>query len=231
MGANRILQALLPEDYSLISRHLELVHYRARQHLLENGAPAEHIYFPLNGCLSVVIELRDGHSLEVAMVGNEGCFGAPALVGLRSAHVGAIVQAPSALLRIPAEIIRERLPAMRSLYMLLARCAVRETLQVSQVAACTQFHRIEQRLARWLLVCRAKTNSDLLPFTQEFLADMLGTGRPSVTIAAGALQKAGFITYTRGTVRIVNLRALQAAACDCYRIILQLDATTARLDS
>lgn len=158
------------------------------------------------------------------MIGKEGCVGTASLLGKESTHLGATVQVPGTAFRIRAELMRDRLPASPTLQWLLARTSVAETLQAAQIAGCTRFHRIEQRLARWLLVCHGKTRLERLPFTQEFLAAMLGAGRPSVTLAAGVLQKAGAISYNRGTVRIASLSKLEAAACDCYHAILEAES-------
>jgi CRP-like cAMP-binding protein len=219
--SNRLLLGLPPEEFTLLSPELEAFSFRSRQRLHEPGSEVEFVFFPSEGTVSVVLELHDGRSLEVSMVGKEGCVGTAALLGMKSVQLGATVQVPGTGFRIRAEVIRDRLSATPILQMLLARRAVAENLQASQIAACTRFHRIEQRLARWLLVCRAKTGVERLPFTQEFLAEMLGAGRPSVTLAAGALQKAGVISYNRGTVRIESTSKLEAAACDCYRAILE----------
>ena len=213
-----------PEENSLFAPELELVSLRSRERLQEPGTVADFIFFPNEGSISVVLELHDGHTLEVSMVGKEGCVGTAALLGFGGTHLGATVQAPGAAFRIPAEFVRDRLSAAPTLQLLLARRAIAEHLQASQIGACTRFHRIEQLLARWLLVCRAKTGLENLPFTQEYLAEMLGAGRPSVTLAAVALQKAGVISYNRGSVRVDNLSKLESASCDCFRAILESES-------
>lgn len=221
---NRLLLGLPPEEFSLFAPGLEPVSFRSRQRVHEPGSAVDFVYFPNEGSVSLVVELHDGRSLEVCMVGKEGCLGTAAAFGLGSSQLGAMVQVPGSGFRIRAELVRDRLPAAPTLQMLLARRSIVESLQACQIAACTRFHHIEQRLARWLLVCSAKTGLERLPFTQEFLAGMLGAGRPSVTLAAGALQKAGAISYNRGTVRIESSSKLQAAACDCHRAILESDS-------
>jgi len=184
----------------------------------------EHAYFPSRGLVSLVVELEEGKSLEVGMIGREGFLGAPSAMGIRDTHGRAIVQAPAEAFRIPSEQFAEILPAAPRLQFLLAHSVIRYNLQVAQIPACTRFHQLKQRLARWLSISAKKSGSDHLPFTQESLAAMLGVGRPSITLAAGALQKAGLISYSRGSVTILDRRALENASCECYRVILQLES-------
>lgn len=222
--SNRLLLGVPSEEYSLFAPEFEFVSFRSRERLLEPGSSPDFVFFPNEGSVSLVLELDDARSLEVCMTGKEGCVGTASILGRQSTHLGAMVQVAGTGFRIRTEVLRDRLAASPTLQLLLARRAVSESLQAAQIAACTRFHRIEQRLARWLLVCRAKTGMERLPFTQEFLAAMLGAGRPSVTLAAGALQKQGVISYQRGIVRIESLGKLGAAACDCYRAILEADS-------
>jgi CRP-like cAMP-binding protein len=121
--------------------------------------------------------------------------------------------------RISAEIFQTVLPCCPTLRSQLSRFALMQGLQVAQLAACNRLHDIDQRLARWLLMCQDRVDSQLLPLTHEFLAQMLGTGRPSVTLAAGALESSGLIENMRGTVKVVNRKSLEQAACECYAVI------------
>ncbi|HEY7616076.1 MAG TPA: Crp/Fnr family transcriptional regulator [Terriglobales bacterium] len=205
-------------------RHLEVVELRKRQVLQEPSSSLEYGYFLNRGLVSRVIELEDGKSLEVGVIGKESFLGAPGLMGIRDTHSRAIVQGPAQAFRISLEEFAELIPAMPHVHLLMARSTSLYNLQVGQIAACTRFHQIEQRLARWLLVVARKSGTENLAFTQEFLAAILGVGRPSVTLAAGALQKSGLIRYGRGSVTILDRRGLESAACECYRVLMQLDA-------
>jgi CRP-like cAMP-binding protein len=224
---NLILLALPAEEYSLFVPHLELIEFQKRETLQQPGSNIEYGYFINRGAVSRVVELEDGRSLEVGMIGKEGFLGAPSVMGIRDTHSRAIVLAPAETFRINSEQFAEILPAAPQLQSLLARSAILYNLQVAQIAVCTRFHEIEQRLARWLAISARRSGCEDLPFTQEFLAAMLGVGRPSVTLAAGALQKAGLIRYSRGFVTILDRRGLEAAACECYRVIVQLESDAA----
>jgi CRP-like cAMP-binding protein len=221
---NLILRALPGEEYGLFASRLEFLEFPKHQTLQKPGSNMGYAYFPNRGLVSLIVELEDGKSLEVGMIGKEGFLGAPSVMGIRDTHSRAIVQAPTEAFRIPSEKFAEILPAAPRMQLLLARFAVLYNLQVAQIAACTRFHQLEHRLARWLSISVKKFGFDHLPFTQEFLAAMLGVGRPSVTLAAGALQKAGLISYSRGSVTILDRRGLENASCECYRVLLQLES-------
>jgi CRP-like cAMP-binding protein len=137
------------------------------------------------------------------------------------------MQIPGSAVRIKAEILEEKLRDALELRLVLNRYVLVQGLQIAQIAACNRLHEIEQRLTRWLLMCQDRLGSELLPVTHEFLAQMLGTGRPSVSLAAGVLQKAGFIENLRGTVRIINRKELESAACECYKAIRQFNRVLA----
>ena len=168
---------------------------------------------------------RDGHSVEVAIVGREGMVGTPLAVDIHRGPYRTIMQIAGSGLRVKAEILEQTINETPEFRLLLNRYVLVQGLQIAQIAACNRLHEIEQRLARWLLMCQDRVGSDVLPITHEFLAQMLGTGRPSVSLAAGMMQKAGFIENLRGTVRIVNRKQLELAACECYKIIYQFNGT------
>jgi CRP-like cAMP-binding protein len=157
--------------------------------------------------------------VEVAIVGKEGMIGTPLAVGLRQGPYRAITQISGQALRIKSAALEEILQSAPELRLILNRYVLIQGLQIAQIAACNRLHEIEQRLARWLLMCQDRIDSDLLPITHEFLAQMLGTGRPSVSLAAGILQRAGLIENLRGTVKILNRPQLEESACECYRAI------------
>src|SRR5437879_8717710 len=153
---------------------------------------------------SLVILTSDGRSVEVAIVGKEGMVGTPLAVGLDPGPYCAVVQSTGSGCRIKSELLAETLQRAPELRLILNRYVLIQGLQLAQIAACNRLHEIEQRLARWLLMCQDRVESDILLVTHDFLAQMLGTGRPSVSLAAGTLQRSGMIENLRGRVRIVN---------------------------
>jgi len=225
---NLILLRIPDEEYTLIRPRLEFVQIRAYQNLHEPGERLEYAYFPNRGMVSIVIEINDGRTLEVGVVTKKGFVGGSLAVGNRTNPYRMICQPPVDGFRIKAEALQEILPSAPHLRSRLSRYANFQCLRVSQIAACNRFHEIEQRLSRWLLMSHDRIGSASLPFTHEFLASMLGTGRASISIAAGILQKAGLIQYRRGTVRIVNRKNLEHATCECYLTIKQFEAEMER---
>jgi CRP-like cAMP-binding protein len=209
---NSLLLALPNGEYELIRPYLvpiELPHHLILQQ------PAEKIEF----AYFLVVLTSDGRSVEVAIVGKEGMVGTALAVGLRQEPCRAIMQMPGSGLRIKSDVLEKILLAAPELRLILNRYVLLQGLQVAQIAACNRLHAIEQRLARWLLMCQDRVDSELLPVTHEFLAQMLGSGRPSVSLAAGNLQRAGLIENLRGTVKILDRKELEASACECYRAI------------
>jgi CRP-like cAMP-binding protein len=176
--------------------------------LHESPDGLEYGYFLNMGLASLVIETQDGRSVEVGIVGREGFVGVPLAAGLTLTPYRACVQAKGNGFRIKAEVLEVTLSSTPNLRLRLSQYAQAQGMQVAQLAACNRLHEIDQRLARWLLMCQDRIGSDLLPMTHEFFAQMLGTGRPSVSLAAAVLQRAGFIQYARGTVKIIDRKGL-----------------------
>jgi len=220
---SRILLSLPDEEYDAMLPQLEFVEFRLRQSLHESPDGLEYGYFLNFGLASLVIVVNDGRSVEVGIVGREGFVGTPIAAGLNRTPYGACVQANGNGFRIKAEVLEVILSSTPNLRLHLNQYAQIQAMQVAQLAACNRLHEIDQRLARWLLMCQDRICSDLLPMTHEFFAEMLGTGRPSVSLAAAVLQRAGFIQYARGTVKIINRKGLEEAACECYAVIRQFD--------
>jgi CRP-like cAMP-binding protein len=187
--------------------------------LEQPGEKIHYGYFLDEGMTSLVIDSSDGRSVEVGLVGREGMVGTSLTAGLKRGSFRAIMQIPGNGLRIASELLEDMLPSCPVLREQLNRYTLMHGLQVGQVAACNRLHEIDKRLARWLLMCQDRVDSELLHLTHEFLAQMLGTGRPSVTLAAGVLEKARLIENARGTVRILDRKQLESAACECYRAI------------
>jgi len=217
---NTILSSLPAREFSLLSPHLQQEVFESHSILHEAGEPIQFAYFLNEGLASLVILTREGKSVEVAVVGSEGLTGIPLTVGIDRGPYRVIMQSPGSGFKVKAESLMQVLRSAPELHRLLDRYSLVQGLQIAQIAACNRLHEIDQRLARWLLMCQDRVNSDLLPVTHEFLGQMLGAGRPSVSLAAGTLQRAGLITNLRGKVRIQDRKSLEQAACECYRAIL-----------
>jgi CRP-like cAMP-binding protein len=221
--SNLILLSLPEQEYNLLRPSLERVELPQYEILHEPGEKIEYTYFLNAGLASIVALSRDGRSVEVGITGIEGMVGMPLAVGLKRGTFRTIMQISGSGLRIPSEVFQETLHSSPELRGKLSRFAYMHGLQAAQLAACNRLHEIGQRLPRWLLMCQDRVDSQFLPLTHEFLAQMLGTGRPSVSIAAGVLENAGLIENMRGTVKILNRKSLEAAACECYGVIQHLN--------
>jgi CRP-like cAMP-binding protein len=217
---NKILLGLSKECVEVVSK-LELVRLKLHQVLYEAGETIKSGYFVNSGMMSVLAVQPDGKSVEVGLIGKEGFVGLPLLVGYRSSPTRVVTQADGTAYRCSAEELRQLIEQYPELGKQLHRFAHRLAMQTTQIAACNRLHEVEERLARWILMTQDRVQSHHLPLTQEFLAQMLGTRRSSVTVCAGILQKAGLISYTRGSVTILDRIKLEAAACDCYGIVQQ----------
>jgi CRP-like cAMP-binding protein len=165
--------------------------------------------------------MKDGKTAEAGIVGNEGFTGTPAAVGLSTSPLEAVVQISGDGFRVKVEALETTLESTPHLRLLLSRYAVVQGMQVAQTAACNRLHDTKQRLARWLLMTQDRVDSESLLITHDFLATMLGTDRPTVSLAAGVLQKEQIIEYTRGAVQIVNRKKLEDSACECYGVSQQ----------
>ncbi len=223
---NYVLTTIPDSEFSRLQPHLEFVELSYHQSLISGNGEIEHAYFLNRGMVSLVVTTGDGRSVEVGVVGREGAVGTSLAVDLKKSPYRAVVQIPGNGVRIHSDAIAAMGASVPEFELLLNRYASVQGMQVAQLAACNRLHEIEQRLARWMLMCHDRIESDMLPMTHEFFAQMLGAGRPSVTLAAGALQKAGIIRYTRGKVSILNRQALEQAACECYRVIQQYNGDT-----
>ena len=220
---NRTLLAL-PETEFQSLRHLLNFEYLPRQTSLYDPAEKiEFMHFLNRGLVSLIVGTRDGKTVEVGVIGNEGLVGIPALVGLSRSPHRAVVQVAGDGFRVGIEALQAALPPASNLRNIASRHAVIQGIQAAQSAACNRLHGIEQRLARWLLIMQDRVDNGQLHITHDFLATMLGTDRPSVTLAAGVLQKKGSIEYSRGSVRIVNRQLLEESSCECYEIMQQFN--------
>jgi CRP-like cAMP-binding protein len=191
--------------------------------LHEAGGRLEFAYFLNRGLISLVVVMKDGRTAEAGIVGNEGFTGTQSIVGLRKGPLRGVVQITGDGFRIKVGALQDVLELTPHFRMMLNRYAAIRGMQIAQTAACNRLHEIRQRLARWLLMTQDRVDTGTLPITHDFLATMLGTDRPSVSLAAGVLQKERLIEYTRGAVEIVNRKKLEDSACECYRVIRQYD--------
>jgi len=216
---NTILLGLPPKESQIVLSRLEFIRLKTHQVLHEPGDTLRSGYFCDTGLVSILTVFPDGKSVEVGLVGNEGFVGVPLVAGLRSAPTRAIAQIEGTAFRIDSETLMLLLPQCPKLERQLQRYSQNLAMQATQIAACNRLHEVDERLARWLLMSADRIGSDYVPLTQEFLAQMLGTRRASVTVAAGILQRAGLITHTRGNVKIIDREKLEEASCDCYEMM------------
>src|SRR5438105_9100842 len=220
-GQTNVLLAALPEEhYRRLSAHLEAVPLSTKQVLFEPDQPISHVYFPQRGTVvSLVTPMQDGSIVEVANVGSEGFVGVGVYLEVVHVHYRAVCQIPGAAVRIKANLFRREADRSDALRKLLHRYTQVMIIQLSQGSACNRKHTVEQRCARWLLTTRDRVGSDTFPLTQEFLAQMLGVRRASVTVVARTLQNAGLIRYSRGTMTLLDVPRLGGASCECYGVI------------
>lgn len=215
---NRILNNLSDEDYERLRPHLTLVNLNLGEIIYQPNQSIKHIYFPDNSMASVIATTPEGQSAEVGVIGREGIVGVDVLMGVDSTSNQVLIQLADGALRMNAATAKKEFAESASMNAALLLCIHALMMQISQTALCNRLHTIEQRLARWLLLCHDRSASDVLTLTQEFLAIMLGANRPSVTTAALILQGGGFIKYSRGRITVTDREGLEDFACDCYRV-------------
>lgn len=216
---NRILARLTPDESERLGPHLEYLSAPLGEMLLNAGDPIEHLFFPDGSMASVVGMTARGGSAEIGLIGREGVVGAEVLLGADRMANQVSIQMPDGGYRLPVEpAIREferggqfQCNVLRFFYRLL--------IQISQTAVCNALHSLEERVARWMLMCHDRSRDDKIRLTQEFLALMVGSTRPSVSLVAGALQDAGAINYSRGVIAITDRDELERFACDCYAVM------------
>lgn len=218
---NQILAALPRLEYERLAPHLERVNFPQSKILYEVGDVVRRAYFPVRGMFSLLSITKDGGTTEVAMVGHEGVVGISIILRVGIMPYRSMVKIPVDALSIKAEALRAEFDRNARLQDLLLRYTHAVLTQVSQSAVCNRFHTVEARLGRWLLVTRDRVGSDSFQLTQELISHMLGTPRTVVTVAANNLQNAGLIRYKRGKIQILNPQRLQAAACECYEVVIK----------
>jgi CRP-like cAMP-binding protein len=216
---NRILNALPQNIFAAMEPHLRNVTLAFGDVIAEPGESVSNVYFPFTGVVSLVVEMKVGDMIETAMVGRDGVVnGTSALDGGMSLHKG-IVQVAGAAATIDPDVLRKIAHEFDPLRSLLVRHEQVLLAQAQQSAGCNASHTVEARMCRWLLRMRDLTQSNELRLTQEFLAQMLGVRRTSVSLVAGTLQKAGLINYRRGKIQLVDLEQLEQSACECYETV------------
>lgn len=218
---NEILCSIPDKEWRLISRRLRALAMPSHFVMHEPHRASKFLYFPQSGLISLVVFMQDGRTVEAGIVGNEGIVGMPAMMGYSRHPLQEVVQISGSALRIPLANFRKLAPRLPQLLDSANRYMASLGLQVAQTAACNRVHDLEQRLARWLLMAHDRVGSYTLAITQDFLATMLGTDRPSVTLAEAVLATAGAIEHTRGVVKLLDRQRLESCSCECYGVIFR----------
>lgn len=216
---NFLLDSLPLGDFGRVAKRLAAAPIPYGETMVRAGDRLRHVLFPTSGMVSVVCDLSDGSAVEVGIIGREGVLGFDIAMGSDTLSTTAIGQQPGEGLQMGVSAFRDAMHEMPSLRMAVLRSALLYLRQVSQTAACNGRHRLDQRLARWLLLTSDHAGADEFPLTQEFAAMMLGARRAGVTVAAAALRASGLIHYRRGQVEILDRRGLQRTSCECYRTV------------
>lgn len=220
---NHLLRALPRRDYQRLARYLEPVALSFGQVLYQPGSRIRHVYFPLGGVISLLTVVHHpAKAAEVAVVGREGVIGASAALGVDVAHFRAVVQSAGSAARLSSSRLRAASAMHGAWHRELFRFTHTLMTHAAQTAACNRFHRVDARLARWLLATRDRVRSREFRLTQEFLSHMLGVRRPGVTAAAASLQKRRLINYRRGSIELLDPAGLENAACECYRVLREM---------
>jgi CRP-like cAMP-binding protein len=219
--ANRILLSIPDNEFRILRPHLQFVHMPHHMTLHEPHGVVKALHFPNTGLISLVVELKNGRSVEAGLLGSEGAGGIPSVLGLERSPLKEIVQIEGQGFKVRTAALRSITAVTPQFNFILNQFAAGLLMQVAQTAACNRLHKIEERLARWLLTAQDRVDQGTIRLTQDFLATMLGTDRSSVTFAAGVLQKSGAIQHNRALVKILNRKRLEALACECYSVVKQ----------
>ena len=199
--------------------HLELVKMPLGEALYESGGHLQYVYFPTTSIVSLLYVMEDGASAEIAVVGYEGILGISLFMGGETTPSRAVVQSAGYGYRLKAQLLKQEFNRAGALLRLLLRYTQALITQMAQTAVCNRHHSVEQQLCRWLLLSLDRLSSDELTMTQELIANMLGVRREGVTEAAGNLQRAGLIEYSRGHIKVLNRPGLEAQVCECYQVV------------
>jgi CRP-like cAMP-binding protein len=216
---NYLLSALPSEEYERLLPAQRRVTLSLGEVIYESRTSLEHVYFPTSCVVSLLYTMEDGSTAEMGLVGNDGIVGIALFLGGDTTPNRAVVQIAGQAYKMNAKVLREEFARGGRFQQLLLRYTQALITQISQTAVCNRLHSVEQRLCRWLLLSHDRVASDELPMTQEFIANMLGGRRESVTISAARLQAAGLIHYSRGHIKILDRKGLEAQVCECYQIV------------
>jgi CRP-like cAMP-binding protein len=218
LGGNRLLNSLPKGEQERLAPLWEAVSLGMKDLVCEANGPISHVYFPQSGVISELLVMDDQLAIEVGTVGNEGMVGICVFLGSLQSPVKDITQIPGEALRMKADVFQEEMRRGGPLHGLMHRYTLVALRQTAQLAACNNLHTVQERMCRWLLVAHDRVGSDEFPLTQEFLAEMLVVRRPSVSVIAGVLQRAGLIRYSRGRITVLDRNGLEAATCECYSV-------------
>ena len=217
---NRLLNRLPMDEYRLLIRSEKVVSLaRGAEVCKQDGSGSlSHVYFPTSGMISMTVLMEDGTEIEAATIGNEGMIGLPATLGLDFSPIRAISQIAGKALRVSIPSFLKAMESAGTLDGLLRRYTAYSLRSANQTIACNLVHSLKQRMCRWLLMCHDRVEEDRFALTHEYLAEMLGVQRQTVSIAAGELQTAGLLSYRRGVIRVLDRTGLEAASCECYGV-------------
>ncbi len=218
---NRLLAALSPADHKRLAPYMETVHLEMKHVAFSPNRPIKYAYFPLTGIASMLTLMKGGKAVEVATIGNEGMVGLPLFLGVNVTPSQAFTQVPGDSIRIKAGPFQKEVARQGGFAKMLQLYTQALMVQISQGMACNGIHSIPQRTARWLLMTHDRVAAQKFPLSQEFLGQMLGVRRASVSEIASKLRQAGLIRYSRGVIEIVDRAGLEAASCECYSVIQQ----------
>jgi CRP-like cAMP-binding protein len=216
---NCLLRALPVDEWERLLPQLELVEMPLGHVLYESGTQLRHVYFPTTSIVSLLYVMEDGSSAEIAVVGNEGMVGVALFMGGETTPSRALVQSAGYAYRLKGQVLKDEFTRAAALQHLLLRYTQALLTQMAQTAVCNRHHSVDQQLCRWLLLSLDRLPSNKLTMTQELIANMLGVRREGVTEAAGKLQGAGLIRYSRGQITVLDRAGLEAVSCECYRIV------------
>ncbi|MEP7157643.1 MAG: Crp/Fnr family transcriptional regulator [Betaproteobacteria bacterium] len=216
---NHLLAALPSAEYERLAAHLELVAMPLGQALYESGGKLQHVYFPTTSIVSLLYVMENGASAEIAVVGNEGILGIALFMGGETTPSRAVIQSAGFGYRLKAEHLKLEFNLGGPVMHLLLRYTQALITQMAQTAVCNRHHSVDQQLCRWLLLSMDRLPGNELTMTQELIANMLGVRREGVTEAAGKLQRAGLIRYSRGRIEVLDRPGLEREVCECYRVV------------
>ncbi len=216
---NRLLAALPDQDFARIEPYLKWVPMPLGEVLYESGSHLRNVYFPTTSIVSLLYLLADGASAEIALVGNEGMIGVSLFMGGETTTNRAVVQSAGHAYRLPSQMLKDEFTLAGPMQHLLLRFTQALITQMAQTAVCNRHHSVDQQLCRWLLLSIDRLSSNDLVMTQELIANMLGVRREGVTEAAGKLQQAGLINYSRGHITVLDRAGVEARSCECYSVV------------